>query len=77
MIRRFQPYRDREMPGRHHLLTFLDNLSNDDKHRLTQPVLIAAERMTLAFPPDYEGHNCRILKGECWIRNIIGWPLQP
>ena len=76
MIKRFQPYRVRQIPGRHHLLTFLDDLSNDDKHRLTQPVLLAPEGMTFTFPPHYQGHNCHIATESFEVRNVIGWPLQ-
>lgn len=76
MVKRFQPYRVRQIPGRHHLLSFLDDLSNDDKHRLTQPVLIAPEGVSFEFPPGYQGHNCHIPKGDFFIRNVIGWPLQ-
>ena len=57
-LKRFQPYRSRNYPGVHPL-RLLHDLSNDDKHRLTQPVLLCPHTISLDVPGEDEVvHAC-------------------
>ncbi len=79
MFKRFQPYQAPKALRPRHLLTFLDNLSNDDKHRLLQPLLVSAQGFHFKFPGDLKGHNCHIpaAPARVQLNNFIGRPLQP
>lgn len=79
MIKRFQPYQVRKELRPRHLLTFLDDLSNDDKHRLLQPMLIAPQGFGFVFPGDLQGHNCHFPGPLVTFGapNFIGRPLEP
>jgi hypothetical protein len=76
-IKRFQPYR-RWVSDRPHPLTLLNDLSNDDKHRLLQPVLIFPQELTFHVPPYHEMTDCEPDHSRPVVyRNIVGRPLEP
>jgi hypothetical protein len=76
LVRPFQPYRSREADKTHDPLAMLDALSNDDKHRLTQPSLISTTGFEITIPSTV-GHNCHIPMGSTMTcRPIGGKPLE-
>jgi hypothetical protein len=72
MIERMQPY---HAPHGRDSSAFkiLDDLANDNKHRLLQGVFLTAESGGLQIPT--HGHNCRVVRQQ--IHNPIGRPLEP
>lgn len=78
MIKRFQPYHGWNEEGPHPL-TLLDDLSNDDKHRLVQPVLVAPEGIEYFFLNQWQGHNCyvRLPFVQTVVYNVVGRPVEP
>jgi hypothetical protein len=75
-LKRFQPYRGRKLPPPHPISRLMD-LSNDDKHRLTQPVLICPTSITFDL---YFGNfqDCEPAPGEpTWGDKFLGRPLKP
>lgn len=47
LVDRFQPYNGTERPIAHHPVALLDALSNDDKHRLTQPAFVTSHSFSV------------------------------
>lgn len=75
-IKRFQPYRGWDGDGPHPL-ALLDDLSNDDKHRVVQPALICPNEITASFPPPSGWHDCSVDRTRPVTgRNIVGRPLD-
>jgi hypothetical protein len=75
-LKRFQPYRarNRTMP---HPIRLLVDLSNDDKHRLTQPVLACASNIHVEIL-DADLRDCRFAPDPDWQSEpVVGLPLQP
>lgn len=79
MFRRFQPYQVAEKVRNLHPLAYLDDLSNDDKHRLLQPLLIAPAGVTISFPKSLQGNDCNFANDRAHFiaHNILGQPLEP
>jgi hypothetical protein len=73
LVRRFQPYRRTYLPVEQHPLALLDALSNDDKHRLTQPALVTAHAYTFRFK---DFRNCHPASLQASGDNTGGVPLK-
>jgi hypothetical protein len=73
LVRRFQPYRGWKYEGAHPL-TLLDDLSNDDKHRFTQPLSLYCETFPISI--DRLGQDC-VVRGFTFNPRILGYPLRP
>lgn len=72
MIERMQPY---HAPHGRDSFVFkiLDDLANDNKHRLLQGIVVTAESGKLHVPA--LGHNCRVVRQQ--LHSPIGRPLEP
>lgn len=72
MIELMQPY---HAPHGRDSFVFkiLDDLANDNKHRLLQGVFVTVERGQFRIPPT--GHNCRVVRQQ--VHNTVGRPLEP
>jgi hypothetical protein len=78
MLKRFQPYRTRRASRHRHPIAVLDDLSNDDKHRLIQPALYCPNEIVLAFPPGGLGRHCRWdTQRKLRVFSVLGRPLDP
>ena len=76
-LKRFQPYRGWKSPGPHPF-RLLNDLSNDDKHRLTQPALVHAQ----TFRMRVLNENCADCRVDVntrieWNKRSVGRPLEP
>lgn len=75
-LKRFQPYRGRKLPPPHPIRLLVD-LSNDDKHRLTQPVLTCPTDVDLNILFE-DLRDCEPAPGAVtWNPEILGRPLKP
>lgn len=75
-LKRFQPYRGGKLPPPHPISRLMD-LSNDDKHRLTQPTLICPTDILLEIAFE-DMRDCVPGRGqETWNEKILGRPLKP
>jgi hypothetical protein len=77
MLKRFQPYRGWQPPDPHPV-QLLDDLSNDDKHRVTQPALVCPSRIDLRIEPE-DMQDCTAPEEPTWTLNntILRRPLEP
>lgn len=76
MLKRCQPYRS-QSPSTPHPLRLLHDLSNDDKHRLTQPTLMCAAGIQLSFPPGAMTDCLLDTTREIAVTNVVGRPFEP
>jgi len=77
VIKGLQPYHGWNGQGDRHPLYVLADLSNDDKHRVVQPALIAPTEFKRQFP--HHGTNCRVdrKRGLGGGTSMVGRPLEP
>jgi hypothetical protein len=76
-LKRFQPYRGWHEPERTHPIRMLDDLSNDDKHRVTQPAFTAMQNFQMWINPV---KNCTFPAGGPDVTFnplFLGVPLEP
>jgi hypothetical protein len=76
MIKRFQPYQRRKNDPPHPI-ALLDDLSNDNKHRLLQPALMTPQAYEFRFEGDGVGQNCHIIGGDYTFYPTFGVALEP
>jgi hypothetical protein len=80
IIKRFQPCSIRKVDLRpKHFLAILDSLSNDDKHRLIQPLLQCPAQIGFVIPGNNQGYNCHFPGPTVRFvsHNLVGRPLNP
>lgn len=74
-LKNFQPYRGRNLPQPHPIRLLVD-LSNDDKHRLTQPVLMVPTNVQLEILFE-DLQDCELVDGETvWNPRLLARPLE-
>jgi hypothetical protein len=76
LIKRFQPYQARK-DDPPHPIALLDDLSNDNKHRLLQPALVIPQTFKFRFEGGGVGQNCHLIGGRHTWYPIVGVPLEP
>lgn len=76
MVKRYQPCRGWDGYGPHPI-RLLDDLSNDDKHRLIQPSLVTPQSLEVNFPDGVVGRDCHFPEhGNFVFHQLIGRPLE-
>jgi hypothetical protein len=78
LIKRMQPYRrwnwPKSAPPYTHPFALMSDISNDDKHRLVQPTLLAPVEMNFEVPP--RGRDCHVRTGALEGDVVLGLPLE-
>lgn len=76
VIQRLQPYRRWEWPDLPpmHPFALLNDLSNDDKHRLVQPTLVFP--VSIEFDIPHVGQDCHVRDGPIGGESVIGRPAE-
>ena len=76
-LKRFQPYRHRKRTTTTHPVRLLIDLSNYDKHRLVQPVLMCASDIYVEVL-ESEMRDCHPAANPDWRSDLVlGVPLEP